>query len=111
MLEDCGVCLSGLVFAVVDVVGFDLVARAEMGEIALDVAGGATASWSCETDVGRHFDCMENDLWLWKCRERGRRWWIWIGPDLVATFSGGLPKICGSDSMINNDSNISIEHG
>lgn len=32
----------------------DVVARPELGEVALDVAGCAGASWSGESDVGGH---------------------------------------------------------
>ena len=32
----------------------EVVAGFEMGEVALDVAGGAATAWGGETDVGRH---------------------------------------------------------
>lgn len=35
-------------------VGSGGVARLEVGKVALDVARGATAAWSRETDIGRH---------------------------------------------------------
>ena len=35
-----------------------VIAGFEMGEIALDVARGTRASWSCETDVGRHDEVL-----------------------------------------------------
>ena len=41
-----------------------VVAGFEMGEIALDVARGTGASWSCETDVGRHGEYVAaKEIW------------------------------------------------
>lgn len=51
--------LVGLALAVLEKIavlgiGSGGVARLEMGEVALDIARGATAAWSREADVGRH---------------------------------------------------------
>ena len=49
-----GLALLVLQCAVVFWVGREVVARFQVGEVALDVAGGAGASGGSEADVGRH---------------------------------------------------------
>lgn len=55
MLEDLGVWLALAVGGEGGGVGSEGFAGAEVGEVALDVTGGARAAGSGEADVGGHF--------------------------------------------------------
>lgn len=39
----------------------DVVARSELRKVALDVAGGAGASWSGESDIGGHLQISKDE--------------------------------------------------
>ena len=60
MIQDVlvGLALPMLQQVVVLWIWRKVIAGFEMGEIALDVAGGTRASWSCETNVGRHDEVL-----------------------------------------------------